>query len=194
MTDVNLEGLEAEAAAIAAGNRPALRQAIPLRIVENLQLAQVSVAAIRRTLQGESVHAGAITGIEWFLLDSDESTAIYAAKCPYDFCGGKGDLLASTTIDKKGNAVLPFDSPGALCCEICDSEIEHRYEAEAFRLANPRRSSVERACECGEILPVGSSSHTKLCRPCAAARALEGKRKHMAKSRARFMDSTSSNL
>lgn len=186
MAESDLSALQAEADAIAAiGTRPPLRQAIPIRIVENLNLPQVSAAAIRRTLQGHSVHAGAVTGIEWFLLDSDESTAIYAAKCPYEFCGGKGDLLASTTIDRKGYAVLPFDSPGSLCCDLCDSEIESRYNAEAFRLANPRRSSVERTCQdCEASLPVGSPAQTRRCEPCATARALERKRVGMAKSRA----------
>lgn len=189
MADVNLEGLEAEAASIAAGNRPALRTAIPIRIVENLTLAQVTPHAIRKRLQGLSTQDGPFTSLQWFLLDSDESTAIYAAKCPYEFCGGTGDLLASTTIDSKGFAVLPFDSPGALCCDACDSEIEARYEAEAAKLRNPRRPSLitvenPRACECGEPLPVGSPANTRLCRPCATGRALERKRLSMAKSRA----------
>lgn len=184
MTDANLEALELEAAAILAGNRPLLRQAIPIRIVENLQLAAVTPEAIRRRLQGHMVQAGAIIGVEWFLLDHDESTAIYAAKCPYPFCNGKGDLLASTTMDRKGNAVLPFDSPGALCCDVCDREIEARYDAEAAKLANPRKSSGPRTCQgCDSTLPVGSPANTRYCQPCATARVLEAKRMAMAKSR-----------
>ena len=191
MAEPNLEGLEAEAASIAANGRPPIRQNIPIRFVENLNLPQVSAAAIRRTLQGHSVHAGAVTGIEWFLLDSDESTAIYAAKCPYEFCGGNGDLLASTRIDKHGKAELPFTDSGALQCQICDEAIEARYNAEAFKLANPRRSpglitaENPKACECGQALPVGSSANKTLCQPCATARALERKRLAMAKSRAK---------
>lgn len=144
MTDANLEQLEAEAAAIAAtGKRPLLRQAIPIRHFENLQLAPVTPQSIRRMLQGEQTRAGVITGIEWHLIDFDACTALYEARCPYGFCNGKGTLLASTRIDKHGKAELPFTDSGSLQCSLCDSEIERRYEEEAFRLANPRRASAK---------------------------------------------------
>lgn len=139
MADENLEPLEAEAALAATGMRKPMRQAIPVRIVENLQLAAVTPEAIRRTLQGRATRVGAIIGVEWYLIDHDASAALYEAACPYPFCEGSGTLLASTRIDKHGKAELPFSDPGALCCEVCDLEIEARYDREAAQLANARK-------------------------------------------------------
>ncbi|WP_373503140.1 hypothetical protein [Aestuariivirga sp.] len=145
MTDANLDALEAEAAAIAAtGKRPPLRQAIPIRHVENLQLAPITPQSIRKMLQGGQTRAGVITGIEWFLIDHDAFTAIYEAQCPYPFCNGEGTIMASTRLDRHGMAELPFSDPGALQCSHCDGEIETRYNAEAVKMRNPRRASAKR--------------------------------------------------
>ena len=142
MTEINLETLKAEAAAIAAGHRPPMRQPIPVRIVENLHLAPVTPEAIRRRLKGAGTRVGDIVGIEWYLIEHDPSAALYEAACPYEFCEGRGTIMASTDVDRHGVAVLPFTDPGALCCIACDSEIERRYEEEAERLANSRRAPV----------------------------------------------------
>ena len=120
-----LAALQAEAA---KGRQRAAPKTIPIRIVENLRLSAVTPDAVRRRLQGETVRSGPIVGIEWFLVDSDGHTAIYSAKCPYEFCKGKGDIVASTRILRTGEAELPFSDPGSLCCDECDSEIEAIYD------------------------------------------------------------------
>lgn len=193
MEDTTIEALKALADDIAAGNRPPMRQAIPVRHVENVNLASITPEAIRRRLQGHPMQAGPATGIEWYLIDHDACTAIYEAACPY--CDGKGTIMAATTVDRHGVAVLPFTDPGSLCCPVCDSEIEARYEAEAHRLANPRRAPAKpvacreaswpcRACaDCGEALPDDAPAQTKRCQPCAIINERERKREYMAAKR-----------
>ena len=145
MDDSTLESLRTEAATIAAVEQKPMRQAIPIRIVENLQLAPVTPESISRTLQVHTLRAGFITSLEWFLLDGDESTAIYATKCHYGLCNDTGDLLASTRIDRHGMAELPFTNPGSLCCDLCDQAITDRYEQESEKLANPRKRNMATA-------------------------------------------------
>ncbi len=136
--------LEALAEEAKAGRRKITPQLVPIRIVENVQLLSVNSQQIRRYLQGLDTRAGQFFTVEWFLVDCDGSTALYEGRCPYEFCEGKGTLMASTHIGKSGKAEMPFTDPGALCCDVCDSEIERRYNEEAARLKTAKQ---RRECE-----------------------------------------------
>ncbi len=135
--------LEALAEEARAGRRKITPQLVPIRVVENVQLPSVNPQQIRRYLEGRDTRAGQIHSVEWLLVDCDVTTALYEGRCPYEFCEGKGTLMASTRLDKSGKAKMPFTDPGALCCDVCDSEIERRYDEQAARLKLHRHGAIQ---------------------------------------------------
>lgn len=191
LTAAEMASLEKEAALAKAGalRKTAKNHPLPVRLIENIRVQAATPQTIRRNLEGHGTHDGPIVGLEWLLIDYDSTAAIYQCECPYSFCNGTGTIEAMAVLDSRGKVELPFAAPGSLACPVCDEAIDRLYEAEAAKMADRRRPSLiaadsPRVCECGEPLPAGAHSNTKLCRPCATARALERKKAAMAAKRA----------